>query len=323
MSSKPATSSAPDFSIVVPVFGNETNIPELLDRLAHLHACIRGGIRAVLVVDGSPDRSFELLSRGLPDMPFHSKLLLLSRNFGSFAAIRAGLTEVQTPTMAVMAADMQEPSTLYQQFFEELAQDRADVVLGTRAGREDHFRDQIASRLFWGAYRRLVQPELPSGGVDVFACNQAFRDHLLQFSEANSSLVGQLIWLGFRRSEVAYIRQPRKLGRSAWTLKRKLRYLSDSVFSFSDLPIRALLATGGVGLVLSAFFAAVVLIARFSGMIEVPGYAATVLTVLFFSGINLLGLGIIGAYVWRAYENTKARPLSVVMLRRMYPESLH
>lgn len=323
MSSAPASNSGPDFSIVVPVYANEANIPGLLERLSDLHVRIPGGIRAVLVVDGSPDRSAELLTAGLPNMPFESRLLLLSRNFGSFAAIRAGLAETDTSMIAVMSADLQEPAELYRQFFDAFARDRADVLLGTRTDRSDPWAGRMAARLFWGAYRRLVQPELPIGGVDVFACNRAFRDHLLRLHEANSSLVGQLLWLGFRRAEIPYARQPRQFGRSAWTLTRKLRYLSDSVYSFSDLPIRTLLITGGGGLLLCALFAAVVLVARLSGVIEVPGYAATVLIVLFFAGINLLGLGIIGAYVWRAYENTKSRPLSVVMVRRDFlnPES--
>jgi hypothetical protein len=117
------------------------------------------------------------------------------------------------------------------------------------------------------------------------------------------------------------VRQAREIGRSAWTLGRKLKYLSDSVFAFSDLPIRLFTVVGGVGVLLSMLFALVVLLARLTGAVAVPGYAATVLTILFFAGINLLGLGIIGSYVWRAYENTKARPLAVVMQAQRYDGS--
>jgi hypothetical protein len=169
-------------------------------------------------------------------------------------------------------------------------------------------------------YRRFVRADVPPGGVDVFACNQAFRDSLLRLNESRTTLVGQVLWLGFRRDTVAYARQERRHGRSAWTFRRKLDYLLDSVYSFSDLPIRVLTALGLLGLTASAVFAAVLLFARLTGTITVPGYAATVATILFFAGINLLGLGIIGAYVWRTYENTKGRPLAVVMEERAYPE---
>ncbi len=305
--------------MVVPVYRNADNVPDLLVRLAALHASVPGGIRAVLVVDGSPDDSHRLLAEGLVDAPFDARLLLLSRNFGSFAAIRAGLAEVETPWMAAMTADLQEPQSLFEDCFARLRQGDVDLLLASRAGREDGFRDRLAASMFWGAYRRLVQPQLPPGGVDVFACNAAFRDHLLCFAESNSSLVGQLIWLGFRRDVVPYVRQRREVGRSAWTLSRKLRYLADSVFAFSDLPIRVFIALGGLGLLLSAGLALAVLAARLGGGIDVPGYAATVLVVLFFSALNLFGLGVIGSYVWRAYENTKARPLAVVMHRRHFP----
>jgi len=302
-------------TLVVPVYRNEANIPDLLARLADLHARVPGGLRVLAVVDGSPDRSFQHLREGFASAPYAARLLLLSRNFGSFAAIRAGLMEVQTPYMAVMSADLQEPAELFLTCFAKLREGEHDLLLASRAGRADPWLDRLGSGLFWAIYRRLVQPEMPAGGVDVFACNAAFRDHLVAFSESNSSLVGQLLWLGFRRAEVAYQRQAREHGTSAWTLRRKLRYLADSVFSFSDLPIRLFLTVGGLGLLASVGFAGAVILAKVSGAIAVPGYAATVLAVLFFSALNLFGLGVIGSYVWRGFENTKARPLAVVMHR--------
>lgn len=299
--------------MVIPVYRNADNLPPLLVELAALHARVAGGIELVFVVDGSPDASFEHLRAALPAQPYASQLLLLSRNFGSFAAIREGLAAVRTEYCAVMAADLQEPPELIGRFFEALRGDRADVVVGQRSGRLDALFDRLASGAFWWAYRWLVQRDLPPGGIDVFGCNAAFRAHLLRFSEAHSSLVGQLLWLGYRREALPYVRRARAIGRSAWTLRGKLRYLSDSVFAFSDLPIRLLMAAGGLGLAASLLLATAVLFAKLSGAVPVPGYAATVLTILFFAGINLLGLGIVGSYVWRAYENTKARPLAVVM----------
>ena len=140
----------------------------------------------------------------------------------------------------------------------------------------------------------------------------------MQFSESYSSLIGQILWLGFRRKLIAYTRVARKHGRSAWTLRRKLAYLLDSVYSFSDLPVRVFLAFGAIGLFTSAALAIAVVAAKLNGAIPVPGYAATVLTIVFFASLNLLGLGIVGSYVWRAYENTKSRPLAVVMRDHAY-----
>ncbi|HSS05644.1 MAG TPA: glycosyltransferase family 2 protein, partial [Rhodanobacteraceae bacterium] len=298
------------YSLIVPVYGNEDSIRELVDAIATLARRVDGGFEAVFVVDGSPDASFARLRDTLPSAGFASQLLLHARNFGSFAAIRSGLVVAHGEFLAVMAADLQEPIELIETFFRTLASDDADVVVGTRTGRADPFPTRLASTLFWWSYRTFVQPAIPPGGVDVFGCSRAFRDELLALNEANTSLVGQLFWLGFRRATIPYERLPRRHGRSAWSLSRKLKYFMDSLFAFSDLPIRLLIAAGGIGLVAAITLGLVVGIARLIGGIEVPGYAMTMVTVLFFGGLNAFGLGIIGAYTWRAYENTKQRPLA-------------
>ena len=318
MSSMPATASCPDCTLIVPVYRNEENIPQLLDRFAKLNQRVRGGIEVVCVVDGSPDRSYELLEYALSAAPYPSRLLLLSRNFGSFAAIREGLKAAQGRYFAVMAADLQEPAELTTESFAALQRDECDVALGTRVSRADPLMTRLTSGVFWGLYRGLIQRELPPGGVDVFACNRAFRDQLLTLQEAHTSLVGQLLWLGFRRKLIAYVRQPRQHGHSAWRFGAKLKYLLDSIYSFSDLPIKIFVALGFMGVITSVLMGLVVLISRITGGIAVPGYAATVIAVVFFSGLNMLGLGIIGSYVWRAYENTKSRPLAVVMRERRF-----
>ncbi len=306
------------YSLIVPVYRNEASLPELLDAIEGIAARLDGSLQAVFIVDGSPDRSHEVLERALPGRRFASVLLLLSRNFGSFAAIRVGLAHATGAHVAIMAADLQEPPELVLEFFRRLATGAVDVVVGTRRRREDPLPSRVASRLFWGLYRRFIVREIPSGGVDAFGCTAEVRDRLLEFREANTSLVGQLFWLGYRREAVPYDRRLRRHGRSAWTVRRKLRYLTDSIFSFSDLPVRLLVSFGLLGVLLSVAFSAVVLVARLSGLIPVPGYAATVLLISFFAGLNSLGLGIIGSYVWRAFENTKARPTGIVRCRADY-----
>src|SRR5262245_48088384 len=212
-------------SLVIPVYKNEENLAALLPALDGLSAALGGRLEVVFVVDGSPDASWARLREALPGRRFRSQLCLLSRNFGSFAAIRAGLAEARGEHFAVMAADLQEPPELVVEFFRVLENEPFDVAIGVRTGRADPFLTRLSAHAFWGVYRRLVQREMPSGGVDVFACNRAFRDKLLELGEANSSLVGLLLWLGFRRKLVEYRRVERQQGRSAWTLRKKLRYL--------------------------------------------------------------------------------------------------
>ena len=308
------------FSLVVPVYRNEASIDALLERLERLSARMSGRLEAVLVVDGSPDRSLERLAAALPRAGFPSQLLVLSRNFGSFAAILAGLEHARGEQFAVMAADLQEPEELILGFRDALARDDCDVAVARREGRADPLMARVFSRLFWSIYRRLVQPEVPRGGIDVFACNRVFRDHLVALRERNSTLVGLVCWLGFKRVEVPYTRQPRGQGSSAWTLRRRAHYLLDSVFAFSHLPIRLMELAGVLGLTLALGLGSIVLYARLRGDIVVPGYSATVLVVMFFGALNALGIGLLGEYVWRGFENTKGRPAYAVARRLSFGE---
>jgi polyisoprenyl-phosphate glycosyltransferase len=304
------------YSLVVPVYRNEPAIPELVAALVRLNAELAGALEVVLVVDGSPDRSLDALARALPASGLDAKVLELARNFGAFAAIRAGLIEATGPYFAVMAADLQEPPELASEFFRKLEADECDVVFGVREGRDDPLGSRAAAATFWTIYRRLVQPEMPKGGIDVFGCNQRARDELIAFDEAHSSLVGQLVWIGMRRAEVPYRRRARAHGDSGWTLRKKIKYMMDSLLAFSDLPIRMLFAVGMLALAVAVVYAIVVLVARLTGFISEPGYATTVLLIAGFGARNALGLSVVGAYAWRAFENTKGRPLAIV--RRRY-----
>jgi glycosyltransferase involved in cell wall biosynthesis len=307
-------------SVVIPVYRNEATLPDLLDRLAHIELPDGIECRPVFVVDGSPDASEAVLRERLAGYPLTSTLVVLSRNFGSFAAIRAGLEAADGDYCAVMAADLQEPPELLVAFVERLEAGDCDLVLGERQGRRaDPVGSRITAGAFWWLYRRFVQPAMPVGGVDVFACNRTVRHAVLELREANSSLVGLLIWLGFRHTTVGYERQERAEGKSSWTLAKKLRYMSDSIFSFTDLPIRVLLGVGIVGCVGVVVIAAIVVVTWALGLIDVPGYTPIMLSILFVGGLLTFGLGIVGSYVWRTYDNTKRRPLTIRQSTDRFP----
>jgi glycosyltransferase involved in cell wall biosynthesis len=270
-------------------------------------------MEAVFVIDGSPDRCYEILRSALPGKPFASKLVLLSKNFGSFPAIRAGLQAGTGGRFAVMAADLQEPPEVVLEMNKILVNEPIDGVVGVRNTRADPVFNRVSAQLFWWFYRRYVISEIPPGGVDIFACNLSFRDTLLKLDESHSSLIAQVFWLGFRRKSISYERRARTHGESAWTFKKKINYLMDSAFAFTDLPIRLLIRIGGLGTVVAGVLGFVVLVAKLLGMTTVPGYAITMLMITFLGAVNIFGLGIVGSYAWRAYENSKGRPLTIVL----------
>lgn len=300
-------------SLIIPIYKNEENIPSLIEATQWISSQLNHDLEIVFVVDGSPDNCFQLLEERLPTANIHFQLVRLSRNFGSFAAIRAGLSVANGDYFSVMAADLQEPKELIINFFQELNTQKYDIVVASRVGRNDPFTTRISANIFWYLYRSWVQPDMPDGGVDIFGCNKVFRDELLNLKESNSSLVGLIFWLGFRRKVIHYIRQERVHGKSAWTFKKKFKYMMDSIFSFSDLPIKLLLSLGFLGIVISIILSLIIIISKLYGTINVPGYSATLLVIVFFGSLNSFGFGIIGNYIWRSFENTKRRPESIIL----------
>ncbi|MGD0452365.1 MAG: glycosyltransferase family 2 protein [Solirubrobacteraceae bacterium] len=307
-------------SVVVPVYRNRETLPELVGRLEGVSERLEGRMEAIFVIDGSPDDSGALLRILLGRSPMRSQLLWHSRNFGSFAAIRTGLSAARGQCMVVMSADLQEPVELATSFYEALATGKYDVAVGVRRARHDPRASRIGSSWFWSIYCRWVQPEMPRGGIDVFACTREVRDALQTLRESNSSLVGLLIWLGYRRVEIPYERAPRASGRSGWTLRKKVRYLLDSIYSFTDLPINLLLAVGVTGVLLSTTGGVAVFLVWALAGIHVAGYAPIMLTLLVMGSLTLSGLGVVGSYVWRTYENSKRRPHAVAMLSERFDD---
>lgn len=300
------------YSLVVPVYGNSENIPDLLDALRAFDARFPGEFEAVLVVDASPDDCWAQLERALPVEGYSYQLLLHARNFGSFQAIRTGMESARGEFVAVMAADLQEPPDLVMRFYDVLEQGDVDIVFGRREGREDGRLSCLASNLFWKAYSKLVVGDIPEGGVDVFGCNRQVRDSILSIREANSSLVGQCFWVGYRRSFISYVRRKREKGESQWDLRRRMQYAFDSFISFSDLPLRLFVWMGLLGLLVSSVLGGVTLAAKLMGVINIPGYTMIVLFLCFGFAVMVFTQGIIGCYLWRCFENTKNRPLSIV-----------
>jgi len=306
------------YSVVVPVYGNEDSLPAVVERLISLASDRSGRLEAVFVIDGSPDRSHVVLLDLLQSGALTAQVLSLSRNFGSFSAIRAGIAAARGEFIAIMAADLQEPVEVVEAFFDKLERDECDVVFGRREGRADPLLSSITARAYWWFYRRFVNPEIPVGGIDIFGCSQAVAKRVIRFPETHTSLVGLLFWVGYRREFVPYRRQPRHSGKSAWSTRRKVRYLLDSVYAFTDLPIVLLQIVGAIGLVVSIGVGIVVFVAWAMGAIKQPGYTPLMIAIVGSTSALLVALGVVGSYVWRTYENSKGRPLELVATHDMF-----
>ena len=298
-------------SLIIPIYRNEENISELLEALSVLHGNLLGDLEVIFVFDGSPDQSRKLIDVSRHTVPFKHLIVEHSRNFGSFAAIVTGMRHSSGNYLAVMSADLQEPIGLIEEFFHTLHTSDVDIVVGSRQSRSDGWAPNLASNTFWFLFRKIIQPEIPRGGVDVFGCSRQVAQIIQGMQEANTSLIGLLYWIGFRRREIPYIRKPRAKGASAWNFRRRLKYLTDSLFSFTTLPITIISWLGIIGTTVAFSLGVFVFVNWLYGNIEQPGYTAFILVQLASTAAILTAIGVIGTYVWRTYDNSKRRPNAI------------
>jgi polyisoprenyl-phosphate glycosyltransferase len=302
----------PRYSIVVPVFNNRNSLEALVADLELMTARLGGSLEVIFVVDGGDRTCADVLRELTRRVPFVSVVVELTRNFGSFAAIRTGLGVARGDVVAVRSADLQEPGSLVVTLLESVRSGPHELAIGVRRGRDDPFHRRFGARVFWGLYCRLIQKQMPRGGVDTFACSARVNSELLRLQESNSSLVGLLVWLGFEFTVVPYDRAKSQEGKSGWSLRRLIGYAADSSFAFGQLPIRIIRTSGLCG-ILGGLVGAIVIVAfRITGYIDQVGYTPLMLAILTMGSVNLVALSVVGSYAWRGFENSKHRPSAVI-----------
>jgi glycosyltransferase involved in cell wall biosynthesis len=300
------------FAVVIPVYKNEASLPELFEQLRETSTQLGGRLRVIFVDDCSPDNAASLILSQAHDSDLEIELVRHSRNFGSFTAIRTGLKCANADFVGVISADLQEPPSLLIDFFSKLQEGSTDIVFGTRINRQDPLISKCFSLVYWKIYRKFINREIPVGGVDLFACTNEVVRIVNSLTEGRSSLIGMLFWVGFRRSFIDYSRSSRKFGKSSWSFRRKFEYMADSIFSFSDLPIRFIRMIGIFGTLFAVLLSGILLFLSWTNSINVPGYAPLMLAIVLGNSANLLALGILGSYIWRSFELAQSRPLAIV-----------
>ncbi len=298
-------------SIIVPVYYNEENLYPLYESLKNeIFEKIDYSCEVLMVNDGSLDRSWEIIEE-LSEKDERIRGIKLSRNFGSHAAILCGLSNSTGDCAVVKAADLQEPTEMILEMVEEWKRGN-NVVLAVREGREESVSKIAFSNLYYSIVRRFALNSMPKTGFDVYLVDRKVIDVLDRLDERNSALTCQILWSGFKTKEIRYTRQARTAGKSRWTLRKKIRLVMDTLFSFSYVPI-TIVSTVGVCSFLGAFiWGLVVLILRLMNVIEVEGWTTLFIFSLGSFGITMLTLGILGEYLWRTFDASRNRPPYIV-----------
>ena len=307
-------------SVVVPIFNEAENLPELLRRLTEACAATGMAYELVFVNDGSSDASAGIL-RAANEGDSRVKVIELSRNFGHQPALTAGVHAASGEAVVLLDGDLQDPPELIGEMVKAW-RGGAKVVLAERRTRADsHGVRGMGYRLFYPLLRRISDlPDTPQAGIYALL-DRAVVDEFKRLPERGRFIPGLRSWLGFKQVSVLYDRDERRAGKTKQSLRRLLHYAADAIFSFSYKPLRVatwmgFIVSGAAFLLAIYYFVTFFAFKKQAG----TGFTTLILCVLFLGGVQLVCVGILGEYIARIYEEVKQRPLYVVTSRIGFAE---
>ncbi|MFN8117411.1 MAG: glycosyltransferase family 2 protein [Bacteroidia bacterium] len=303
----------PKLSIIIPCYFNEENIPITKQKLIENEALFEPDVtfEYVMVDDGSKDNTVEELIKFKNEQPGKVKIIKLAGNVGSYNAILAGMNYASGDCCVVIAADLQDPPELMVKMYNHW-KNGIKLVVGNRADRKESFFQKAFSNTYHKLIQKFALKNIPDGGFDYVFFDKQLKDEVVKINEKNTNTLYLLAWLNYDMVCIPYTRAKREVGKSRWTLQKKIKLFIDSFISFSYAPLKFISITG-ITLGLIAFiYSLVIIILKFSGSIEPTGWSSMMVVILFVSSFQMIGLGIIGEYVWRNLEASRNRPIYVV-----------
>jgi glycosyltransferase involved in cell wall biosynthesis len=300
----------PVLGLVIPCYNEAAVLPRLLAELEKLAETAGVAVKVLFIDDGSRDATFEIIAKAAEKNP-NLACLRFSRNFGHQTAVYAGILNSRADVVGIMDADLQDPPQVLLQM---VGQWRAgyDVVYGVRQKRKEGLVLRAAYAGFYRLFQRISQVEMPLDAGDFCVMDRRVVEVLQRMPEQSPFLRGLRSWVGFRQIGIPYDRPQRAAGRTKYNWSRLTNLAIQGLVSFSSVPLR--LATW-LGLLASALGFALLIWATISALLLEripPGWASLAVMVLFFGGIQLIMLGVLGEYVGRIFEQVKNRPLYVV-----------
>jgi glycosyltransferase involved in cell wall biosynthesis len=311
-----AESVRPVLSVVVPLYNEAGNVPALLERIGSVTHGLASEFdyEIVLVNDGSTDGTLAAIRNEMKRRP-NVVLVNLSRNFGHQLAATAGIDIARGDAVVLMDGDLQDPPELIERFVRKW-REGYDVVYAVRRSRRGESRFKlITARTFYRIIRRLTKITIPLDAGDFRLMSRRVVEALRRSPERHRFLRGMVSWVGYNQVAIEYDRDVRHAGTTKYPLPKMIRFAMDGITSFSDIPLR-FASYFGFTVSAIAFIYAIVVIAFKLFSLNPPGYtpgwASTIVAVLFLGGVQLMSLGILGEYLGRVYDEVKGRPLYLI-----------
>ena len=298
-------------SIVTPCYFNEKNLRDTYREVRDtvFDVCTDYDWEWVLVDDGSQDGTYAVALE-LQEQDSRIKIVKLTRNFGEFRAIVAGLSVAEGEAVAVISADLQDPPSLIPTMIKSWEEGNP-VNLAVRGGRDEKALKNWFADTYYKYVRKWVIPDYPKRGFDFFVIDKTVAAKLVHMQEKNSSIYLQLIWLGYKPTIIEYTRKDREKGVSMWTYSKRINLFIDTFVVFSHHPIRVLTGMGVCIGVFALLFAVYVIIDKICNHTP-SGWASVMLVVLLTSSFQMIMMGVLGEYLWRNLDETRKRPLYVI-----------
>ena len=308
-----------DLSVVVPMYNAEQSCGNFFRRILPVRESLELEFVIICIDDGSRDGTRRLLEEIRAGDP-RIKLLFLSRNFGKEAALTAGIDFAAGRTVSPIDADLQDPPELIRDIVARW-RDGARVVLARRTDRaSDSLAKRLTARSFYAVFSRLARPEIPQNVGDFRLLDRAVVDALRRLPERNRFMKGLFAWVGFEAETINYSRPNRTDGLSKFNYWKLWNFALHGIFSFSSAPLK-IWSYFGIALSVVAVLYMFWIVGKTLVLgVQLPGYASLMSVLLFFSGINLVGLGVLGEYVSRVFHEVKGRPIYIVERAAGWPD---
>lgn len=298
-------------TLIIPLLNEEDSIDLLVDQLNKYFAKVDSFQAEVIFVnDGSSDNTIQKLSNAKHDY-YKAKVCSLSKNFGSHAALRAGILHSTGDFICFLSADMQDPVELVGKLYETISA-KFDIVWAKRKSTENTFFNNLFSKRYALLMKKYVSPLFPEQGFDIVMFSRKVANELNRNIENNSSIFLQILTLGYSQSSIEYVKVSRKIGKSKWTLSKKIKLFIDSFVAFSYAPIRFVTIMGIIFSIGGFIWTIYILIRKLMIGNLSPGWPALISVLLLGFGITNISLGIIAEYLWRTLDASRKRPVFII-----------
>ncbi|HDX9639357.1 MULTISPECIES: glycosyltransferase family 2 protein [Bacillus] len=298
-------------SVVVPMYFEEEVAQECYNRLKSVMLQNDINYEFVFVNDGSTDRTMEILSE-IAANDYRTKIVNFARNFGHQVAVTAGIAAAKGDAIVIIDADLQDPPEVIPELIAKW-EEGYEVVYAKRKQRKgETWFKLLTAKYFYKFLNYMSDIDIPKDTGDFRIIDRKVADVFNQMTERNRFIRGMMSWVGFRQTYVEYERDERFAGETKYPLKKMIKFASDGIIAFSTKPLRIVMTLGLLSVLVSIIVLLYTITVKIIGSGTQTGWASIMVAITFFSGIQLLGLGIVGQYIARIYDESKNRPIYIV-----------